>query len=62
MALHAWLFVTEKEGKEVEKEMNEIGPGEAMFVACDVTKEEDIKVRQYSLLLWLVACFNWLHA
>ncbi|XP_063400909.1 17-beta-hydroxysteroid dehydrogenase 14-like [Mytilus trossulus] len=33
----------EKEGKEVESEMNSLGPGEAYFVQCDVTKESDIK-------------------
>lgn len=33
----------EKEGKEVETEMNALGPGEAFFVRCDVTSEEDIK-------------------
>ncbi|CAG2255843.1 unnamed protein product [Mytilus edulis] len=35
--------VHEKEGKEVESEMNSLGPGEAFFVQCDVTKESDIK-------------------
>ena len=35
----------EKEGKSLESEMNSQGPGEAMFVKVDVTKEEDIKVR-----------------
>ena len=25
--------------------MNQTGPGEAFFIYCDVTKEDDIKVR-----------------
>ena len=32
-------------GEELEDELNTKGPGEAMFIACDVTQEEDIKVR-----------------
>ena len=42
------LLFTEKEGKELEAEMNTSGPGTAFFVQCDVSKESDIKVR-----LWL---------
>ncbi|KAK2188094.1 hypothetical protein NP493_144g05021 [Ridgeia piscesae] len=30
-------------GEELEDELNTKGPGEAMFIACDVTQEEDIK-------------------
>lgn len=33
----------EKEGRELEAEMNAKGPGSAMFIPCDMTKEEDIK-------------------
>ncbi|OWF47950.1 17-beta-hydroxysteroid dehydrogenase 14-like [Mizuhopecten yessoensis] len=33
----------EKEGKELEAEMNKRGPGETMFLTCDVSKEADIK-------------------
>ena len=39
-----FIFFTEAEGKALETELNEKGPGEALFVFCDVTKEEDIKV------------------
>jgi hypothetical protein len=35
---------TEKEGKELEAEMNASGPGTAFFVQCDVSKESNIKV------------------
>ena len=31
-------------GEELERELNAMGPGEAMFVPCDVTQEEEIKV------------------
>ncbi|XP_064416565.1 17-beta-hydroxysteroid dehydrogenase 14 [Latimeria chalumnae] len=30
-------------GEALEAELNQSGPGESMFVLCDVTKEEDIK-------------------
>lgn len=33
----------EAEGKALATELNEKGPGEALFIFCDVTKEEDIK-------------------
>ncbi|KAK7485706.1 hypothetical protein BaRGS_00023007 [Batillaria attramentaria] len=33
----------EVEGREVEKQMNSMGPGEATFVRCDMSSEEDIK-------------------
>ena len=35
---------SEAEGEKLEKELNGTGPGEAYFIKCDVTKEEDIKV------------------
>ena len=35
---------SEAEGEKLEKELNGKGPGEAYFIKCDVTKEEDIKV------------------
>ena len=38
------LFI-EAEGKSAEEEINKKGlPGKAMFIFCDVTKEEDVKV------------------
>ncbi|XP_067655897.1 17-beta-hydroxysteroid dehydrogenase 14-like [Haliotis asinina] len=33
----------ESEGKQLEQELNALGPGEAYFVPCDVSKEDDIK-------------------
>ncbi|KAK7099590.1 hypothetical protein V1264_003706 [Littorina saxatilis] len=33
----------EKDGKEVEAALNAAGPGEATFVKCDMSKEEEIK-------------------
>ncbi|XP_041367239.1 17-beta-hydroxysteroid dehydrogenase 14-like [Gigantopelta aegis] len=33
----------EADGKQLESEMNAKGPGEAYFIPCDVSKEEDIK-------------------
>lgn len=33
----------ETDGRALEAEMNKKGPGEAFFVRCDMTKEEDIK-------------------
>jgi len=35
---------SEAEGEKLEKELNGAGPGEAYYIKCDVTKEEDIKV------------------
>ena len=35
---------SEAEGEKLEKELNGKGPGEAYFIKCDVTQEEDIKV------------------
>lgn len=35
---------SEAEGEKLEKELSGTGPGEAYFIKCDVTKEEDIKV------------------
>ena len=35
---------SEAEGEKLEKELNGTGPGEAYFIKCDVTKEEEIKV------------------
>ena len=32
------------DGKKLEKELNDKGPGEAYYIKCDVTIEEDIKV------------------
>lgn len=33
----------EEEGRKLETELNKTGPGEAYFLFCDVTKEEDVK-------------------
>ena len=35
---------SETEGEKLEKELNGTSPGEAYFIKCDVTQEEDIKV------------------
>jgi hypothetical protein len=32
------------DGLTVEKEVNELGPGEAVYIPCDVRKEDQIKV------------------
>ena len=32
------------EAKSLEKEVNELGPGETVYIPCDVRKEEEIKV------------------
>ena len=37
-------FVTVEDGKRLEKEVTDKGPGEGFFIKCDVSKEEDIKV------------------
>ena len=41
------LCLTATAGKALEAELNAVGPGEALFVYCDVTSEEDIKVSFY---------------
>ncbi|CAH1787399.1 unnamed protein product [Owenia fusiformis] len=33
----------EKEGKALEEEVNKTGPGESLFLKCDVSKEDEIK-------------------
>ena len=42
------------DGKKLEKELNDKGPGEAYYIKCDVTIEEDIKVIKHSVA-WPVA-------
>ena len=37
-------FFSETEGRALETEMNQKGPGEAFFVRCDMSKEDDVKV------------------
>ena len=37
------------DGKKLEKELNDKGPGEAYYIKCDVTIEEDIKVIKRSV-------------
>ncbi len=39
------MFVIVEDGKRLEKEVNDKGPGEGFFVKCDVSKEKDIKVK-----------------
>ena len=41
--LEIFLLIAADEGKIVEKEVNERGPGEAVYIGCDVTKEDEIK-------------------
>ena len=41
---HFILTVAVEAGKKLESEMNNSGTGEAFFVQCDVSKEEQIKV------------------
>lgn len=35
----------EEAGRALEGEVNASGPGEATFIQCDVSKEDQIKVR-----------------
>ena len=37
--------IVEADGKALETELNQNGPGEAIFIYCDVTKEDNIKVK-----------------
>ena len=32
-------------GEALEEELNRVGPGSCKFMTCDVSKEEDLKVR-----------------
>lgn len=47
LRLLCWVFFPGQvdEGKHVEDKLNKAGPGLCLFVSCDVSKEEDIKVR-----------------
>ena len=36
------------DGKKLEKELNDKGPGESYYIKCDVTIEEDIKVIKHN--------------
>ncbi|CAH3015582.1 unnamed protein product [Porites evermanni] len=55
----------EAEGEKLEKELNGTGPGEAYFIKCDVTKEEDIKnlvektVEKYGCIDCLINNAGW---
>ena len=40
-----WLLSVE-DGKRLETELNTTGPGEAYFIKCDVSKEDEIKVSE----------------
>ena len=37
--------------------MNKTGPGQAVFLQCDMTKEEEIKVREYWPCLYVITIF-----
>ena len=39
-----FYMILVEDGKKLEKEVTERGPGEGFFIKCDVSKEEDIKV------------------
>ena len=42
------ILQTEAEGKSVEEEINKKNlPGEAVFIFCDVTKDDDVKVGKF---------------
>lgn len=38
-------LLTVAAGEAVEAELNKAGPGSCKFVACDMSKEDDIKVK-----------------
>ena len=40
------------EGKRAEEDVNKLGPGEAIFIFCDVRKEDDIKVNIFVAFLY----------
>ena len=40
-------YTAEADGQALENQLNEKGPGEAIFIYCDVTKEDDIKVHAF---------------
>ena len=40
----SFYMILVEDGKKLEKEVSERGPGEGFFIKCDVSKEEDIKV------------------
>ena len=42
------VYISVEDGKKLEKEVNETGPGEGYFIKCDVSKEGDIKVNLLS--------------
>ena len=48
--------VAEKEGREVEAAMNAMGPGEATFIKCDMSKEAEIKVSDQALVVVSPLC------
>ena len=54
--LYLFILIIEAEGKSVEEEINKKGlPGKAMFIFCDVTKENDVKVsiqNNYKEIKW----------
>lgn len=47
--------VSEATGRKLQQELNENGVGESFFIACDIRKEQDLKVNdltsQMSLIL-----------
>lgn len=40
---YAWI--TGAAGEALEAELNKAGPGSCKFVSCDISREEDIKVK-----------------
>ncbi|XP_015763800.1 PREDICTED: 17-beta-hydroxysteroid dehydrogenase 14-like [Acropora digitifera] len=53
------------EGKKLEKELNNTGPGEAFYIKCDVSKEDEIKnlvdktVEKYGCIDCLINNAGW---
>lgn len=47
-----YISFSEKDGLKLEAEVNKEGPGEAYFVKCDVTKDDEIKVRNKYMFIW----------
>lgn len=44
--MYRTLCVTGAAGEALEAELNNAGPGSCKFVTCDVSKEDDIKVKE----------------
>ena len=47
------------EGRKLEDELNKTGPGEAFYIKCDVSKEDEIKVcNRFSVSLFFITPYN----